>query len=231
MERLLSALSGAVEGAPLLALGAAFAWGLLSVVLSPCHLASIPLIVGYIDGQGRTSTRHALAASGLFSAGILVTIAAIGLVTAAAGRLLGDVGPWGNYVTAGIFLLVGLHLLDAIPLPLPGAGRVGMRRRGLLATLLLGLVFGVAMGPCTFAYIAPMLAVTFRLASRSLAYGVLLLGVYGLGHCSVIVLAGTSTQLVQKYLNWNERSRGAVILKRLCGALVAAGGLYLVYVA
>jgi len=54
---------------------------------------------------------------------------------------------------------------------------------------------------------------------------------YGLGHCSVIVLAGTSTGLVQKYLNWNEKSKGAVILKRICGLLVLAGGVYLVYVA
>jgi cytochrome c-type biogenesis protein len=64
-----------------------------------------------------------------------------------------------------------------------------------------------------------------------MAYGVLLLAVYGLGHCSVIVLAGTSTGMVQKYLNWNEKSKGAVILKKVCGLLVLAGGVYLIYVA
>jgi cytochrome c-type biogenesis protein len=47
----------------------------------------------------------------------------------------------------------------------------------------------------------------------------------------VIVLAGTSTELVQHYLNWNERSRGADILKKVCGALVLLGGLYLIYTA
>ena len=57
----------------------------------------------------------------------------------------------------------------------------------------------------------------------------LLLLTYGVGHCSVIVLAGTSTEVVQRYLNWNERSRGAVILKKVCGALVLVGGLYLIY--
>jgi cytochrome c-type biogenesis protein len=60
---------------------------------------------------------------------------------------------------------------------------------------------------------------------------VLLLAMYGVGHCSVIVLAGTSTELVQKYLNWNERSRGAGILKKVCGVLVLLGGVYLIYTA
>jgi cytochrome c-type biogenesis protein len=145
--------------------------------------------------------------------------------------MLGDVGRYGNYVVAAIFFLVGLVLLDVIPMPWSGPGQVGMKRKGLLAAFVLGLVFGIALGPCTFAYMAPMLGVTFKLASTSMAYGVLLLAVYGLGHCSVIVVAGTATGLVQKYLNWNEKSKGAVILKKVCGLLVLAGGVYLIYVA
>ena len=101
----------------------------------------------------------------------------------------------------------------------------------MLDTILLVLIFGIALGPCTFAYMAPMLGVTFKLASTNLAYGILLLAVYGVGHCSVIILAGTSTELVQKYLNWNEKSKGAVILKRICGVLVLLGGVYLIYTA
>jgi cytochrome c-type biogenesis protein len=37
--------------------------------------------------------------------------------------------------------------------------------------------------------------------------------------------------VVQHYLNWNEKSKGAVILKKVCGALVLLGGLYLIYTA
>ena len=231
MEELFTTLTRAGEGAPAIAIGAAFVWGVLSIILSPCHLASIPLIIGFIDEQGRISTKRAFLISTLFSVGILITIAAIGVITATAGRMMGDVGRYGNYVVAVIFFVVGLHLLDVIPMPWSGPGKVGMKRKGMLAAFILGLVFGIALGPCTFAYMAPMLGVTFKLASTSLAYGVLLLAVYGVGHCSVIVLAGTGTELVQKYLDWNEKSKGAVILKRICGVLVLLGGVYLIYTA
>jgi len=231
MEKLFTMLTHAVEGTPAIALAAAFVWGILSILLSPCHLASIPLIVGFVDQQGRMSTKRAFFISILFAAGILVTIGAIGAITATAGRMLGDVGPYGNYFVAIIFFLVGLYMLDVIPMPWSGPGQVGMKRKGLLAALILGLVFGIAIGPCTFAYMAPMLGVTFKVASTSLAYGIILLLAYGIGHCSVIVFAGTCTEVVQRYMNWNEKSRGAIILKKICGILVIMGGLYLIFIA
>lgn len=231
MEQLFQTLTKAVEGSPLIAIAASFIWGILSILLSPCHLASIPLIVGFVDEQGRISTRRACFISTLFAVGILITIAAIGLITALAGRLMGNIGAYGNYIVAIIFFLVGLHLLDVIPMPWSGPGGVSLKRKGALAAFILGLVFGIALGPCTFAYMAPMLGVTFKLASTNLSYGILLLFVYGVGHCSVIVSAGTSTELVQRYLNWTEKSRGAVIVKRICGVLVLLGGLYLIYIA
>ena len=231
LESWFTTLTRAVEGTPAAALAAALVWGVLSILLSPCHLASIPLIVGFIDQQGRITMRRAFTISLLFAVGILVTIGVIGAITAAAGRMMGDVGRWGNYAVAVIFFVVGLYLLDVIRLPLPGAAQPGMKRKGMAAAFALGLVFGVALGPCTFAYMAPMLAVTFKLAAASLLYGIALLLAYGVGHCAVIVLAGTSAGWVQRYLDWNERSRGAVLLRRACGALVLLGGLYLVYTA
>lgn len=231
MEKLFTTLTHAVEGTPAIALSAAFVWGILSILLSPCHLASIPLIVGFIDEQGRISTKRAFIISTLFAVGILITIGAIGAVTAAVGRMMGDVGKYGNYFVALVFFVVGLHLLGVIPMPWSGPSQVGMKRKGMLAAFILGLVFGIALGPCTFAYMAPMLGVTFKLAATNLFYGVLLLIVYGLGHCSVIVLAGTCTELVQRYMNWNEKSKGAIILKKICGVLVLIGGLYLIFIA
>ncbi len=231
MEQLFTTLTQAIGGSPLIALGAALVWGVLSILLSPCHLASIPLIVGFIDEQGKTTPLRAFMISVLFAGGMLVTIALIGAVTAAAGRMMGDVGRYGNWFVAAIFFIVGLGLLGVIPLGWSKPKHAGEKRKGLLAAFLLGLVFGIALGPCSFAYMAPLLGVAFKLGAQQPVYAGSLLLMYGIGHCSVIVLAGTSTGLVQRYLNWNETSHGAILLKRVCGILVILGGLYLIYTA
>jgi cytochrome c-type biogenesis protein len=229
LEELFGNLTRAVEGAPVVALGAAFVWGVLSILLSPCHLTSIPLVVAFINEQAGLTSKRAFTISLVFSLGILLSVAIIGAVTAVAGRLIGDIGPYGNYFVALIFFLVGLHLLDVIPMPFSGPGSIGVKRKGVLAAFIIGLVFGIALGPCTFAFMAPMLAVTFQLSHDALYYGILLLLVYGIGHCAVLVVAGTSMELVQRYLNWNEKSKGTVILRKACGVLVLLGGLYMIY--
>lgn len=229
MEQLFITLTKAIEGSAPVALSASFIWGILSVILSPCHLSSIPLIIGFISEQGSLTTRKAFGLSALFGLGILVTIAVIGVVTAAMGRMMGDVGRYGNYAVAVVFFVVGLHLIGVIPMPFSGPGNVGLKRKGLLASFVLGLVFGIALGPCTFAYMAPVLTLTFKVASTNVIYAVLLLAMYGIGHCAVIVAAGTSTEAVEQYLHWNEKSKGASIVKRICGVLVMLGGVYLIY--
>ena len=221
-------LTKALTGTAWIAILASFTWGILSILLSPCHLSSIPLIVGFIDKQGRISIKRAFTLSLMFAFGILITIAAIGLITASFGRLMGDVGRIGNYLVAGVFFLVGLYLLDVIPAPWTGATGTNVKRKGLLAALILGLIFGIGLGPCTFAYMAPMLAVAFQVAATKLVFAITLLFAFGIGHCSVIVLAGTLTEKVQQYLNWTEKTKGAIMLRRVCGVLVILGGIYLI---
>ena len=231
IQEIFSFLNRALEANPFWALSAAFVWGILSILLSPCHLASIPLIVGFISQDADKSVRRAFGLSVLFAAGILVTIALIGVITASIGRMMGDIGAYGNYAVALIFFLVGLHLLGVIPMPWSGPAQGKSMGKGWLAALLLGLIFGIAIGPCTFAYMAPILAITFKIGSAHFIYAVSLLLVYGIGHCSVIVAAGTSTKTVQSYLNWSESSKGTTILKKVCGILVLLGGLYLIWTA
>ncbi len=215
------ALSGAF-------ISGAFIWGILSILLSPCHLASIPLIIGFIDEQGNITTKRAFRLSVLFSAGILVTIAGIGLITGLAGKMLGDIGKTGNYSVAFIFFVIGLHLMEIIQLPFAGTNGGAYKKKGAAAAFIMGLVFGVALGPCTFTYMAPMLGIAFKVAVSNLPYAVLLILSYAIGHCLIIVAAGTFTELVQHYLHWNEKSGGTVIIKKICGALVILGGVYLI---
>jgi len=144
MQAIWGWLSQAIGASSPIAILAAFLWGILSILLSPCHLSSIPLIIGFINGQGNITTKRAFRLSLLFSIGILITIGLIGVITGLLGRMLGDVGKFGNYFVAVIFFLVGLYLLDVISLNFiqaPDPSKV--KKRGLLAAFMLGLIFGL----------------------------------------------------------------------------------------
>ncbi len=229
MGALFITLTDAMSGAPLIALLAAFAWGVLSIVLSPCHLASIPLIIGFLQGGGTVTPRRAAGLSTLFALGILGSIALIGATTAAAGRMLGDLGPWGNYAVAAVFFVFGLHLLGLLPIPDGWRPAPNQPGRGALGALLFGLVFGVALGPCTFGFMAPVLGVTFGLAKAAPVFAFGVLALFGLGHCAVIGLAGVSSTWVQRWLNWQNDTPGARWLRRGCGLLVCGAGAYLLW--
>lgn len=228
MESIFITLTDAMTGAPAVALAAAFGWGVLSIVLSPCHLASIPLIIGFLQGGGAVVPRRALGLATLFALGILVSIALVGAATAAAGRMLGDLGPWGNYAVALVFFVFGLHLLDVLPLPDGWRPQPAQPRRGPLGALVFGLLFGVALGPCTFGFMAPVLGVTFQAAASSPLFAFSVLACFALGHCAVIATAGVSSAWIQRWLAWQSNRPGAKWLRRICGALVIAGGVYLI---
>jgi cytochrome c-type biogenesis protein len=228
IEEIFTVLYDAMNGAMWLAVLASFAWGVLSILLSPCHLSSIPLVVGYINSQGNISLKRTFYISLIFSTGILITIAVIGFITASMGRLMGDIGIVGNYLVAGIFFLVGLYLLDVIKIDW-NRGIKQTKAKGLWAALILGLLFGLALGPCTFAYMAPVLGIVFQTAQTNFALALTFLLAFGIGHCAVIVGAGTTSKKVQQYLNWTEDSNVILWIKRICGILVILGGVYLIY--
>lgn len=229
IENIFNTLYEAMTGSVWLAIIASLGWGLLSIILSPCHLSSIPLIVGFISSQGRMSISRTFYISLVFSVGILITIAVIGIITASLGRLMGDIGNIGNYLVAVIFFIVGLYLLDIVKINWNSGGLKKTRSAGVPAALTLGLLFGIALGPCTFAYMAPVLGVVFQTAQTNFVFSIILLSAFGIGHCAVIVGAGTLTGKVQKYLNWSEDSKTILFTKKICGILVILGGIYLIY--
>lgn len=224
---LFTSLTTAMTQSGWIALAASFIWGILSILLSPCHLSSIPLIVGFINVYKTKSMRRAFGLSFVFAFGILITIGLIGLITASLGRLMGDVGEFGNHFVAAIFIVIGLYLMDLIRLPGEGLGMRTTRFRGYWAALILGLLFGIALGPCTFAYMAPVLGIVFKVAQSQFAYAIGLLTAFGIGHCAVIVVAGTLTQKIRIYLKWSEESGATIWIKRICGVLILIAGLYM----
>jgi cytochrome c-type biogenesis protein len=226
LENVFNWLTTSMSGQFELALVAACGWGIISILLSPCHLSSIPLIVGYITNQSTNEKKHPFGISFVFGIGILITIGLIGAITTALGRMMGDVGIWGNLFVAAVFFIVGLYLMDIIYLHWNSYTPSNSLAHGWKGALLLGLLFGVGLGPCTFAYMAPVLGVVFSIATTSLIQAISLVAAFGIGHCVVLVIAGGTAGTVQKYLNWTEETKGAVYLKRIAGVLVLAAGFY-----
>lgn len=228
MVNLFNTLTKAMTGSFEIALLAALSWGVLSILLSPCHLSSIPLVVGYISRQGEVTSRRSFNLSLIFAVGILISIALVGLITTSMGRLMGDVGNWGNWIVAAVFFLVGLYLMDILKLSWSGPA-LPTRTGGWLGAFLLGLIFGIGLGPCTFAYFAPVLGVVFGISMSSWMKAMLLIAAFGIGHCTVIVGAGSLTHLVQRYLNWSSQSKATAWIRRVAGGFVFLGGIYFIY--
>ncbi|MBK8638257.1 MAG: cytochrome C biogenesis protein [Chromatiaceae bacterium] len=232
-------LSDALGATPLVALPAALAWGLASIWLSPCHLAGVPLVVGWLattpaarsavgspPATAVTGRRHTLIVLA-FAFGILLSLLPLGAVALLLGRLAGDLGFSGNWLAALLCLVGGLYLLDWLPLPSIGKGLPQPTRRGPWTALLLGLVFGLALGPCAFAWIAPVLGVAGLQAAGGLILPALLLAMFALGHLLGVLLAAGSLSLVQRWLDALGQHRGLALGRAACGLLllVMAGAL------
>jgi cytochrome c-type biogenesis protein len=230
ITNLFSDLTHALEGSFQLAIGAAFLWGILSILLSPCHLSSIPLVIGYMNHQTNpVNPKDAFSMTSVFALGILLTIAVVGIITASLGRLIGDIGFTGNMIMGIVFIVIGLYLMDIVKLDWSVIPISKVRITGARGAFLLGLLFGIGIGPCTFAYVAPVLGIVFQTSHKSILQANSLLVAFGVGHIGVIVVAGTLSRWVQNYLNWSNNSLVILYVKRVCGFLVVAGGTYLIF--
>ncbi len=212
-----------------LAVLSSFIWGILSIILSPCHLASIPLIVGYLNGQKDISVGNSFKLSSYFTLGILLMMGIIGLITGLLGRMMGDLGSWAGPLMGLIFIFISLLIADILHLPSFGHGIIHHGKgKGALGALLMGFVLGIALGPCSFAFMAPILGIVFSSFQTQMIYSISLLLAYIIGHCLVIILAGTFSTIVENYLHWTHKSKTTLIIRRVCAVLVFISGIYLI---
>ena len=204
-----------------------FLWGVVSVLFSPCHLASIPLIVGYVAGQGKIiqgweAAKYALA----FSSGLFVTIAAMGAICALLGRMFGDVGSYWTILVGVLLLWVALDMLGVVRCSVPGGMMGRLKVKGIAGAFLLGLTYGVLSGSCTFGFIAPILAIIT--VQEKILTGVVLIMLFAAGHCLPLVAAGSSAAFVQRWLENGAMRHGGVWLRKGAGGVIALLGMYFI---
>lgn len=225
INTLVGTISSSLSHPGLVSYGAAVLWGLMSVALSPCHLGSIPLIVGFINNGERAARSRAFLLSLLFALGLLVTLGALGTAAAIAGTLFGRIGAIPRIAVAVFLILCGLWLMDVPPLSrISLSSKAPPARRGAFGALSLGLVYGVILGPCSFAFLAPIIGIAFSTGASSLGFGIGLMGAFALGHCAAIVAAGTFGDAIRAILARRGSGAAATWFKRGCGALVVAAG-------
>ena len=196
-----------------------FIWGMISVLFSPCHLASIPLIIAYVGGQEKAvNPKQASIYSILFTTGLFITIAAVGILCALLGRMAGDVGNYWQVLIGGILIWVALGMLGVESCSMSGSLLYRLNFRGVFGAFFLGLAYGVLSGSCTFGFIAPILAIIT--IQQKIATGVLFIILFAIGHCLPIAIAGSSTAAVRKLMensawqgagNWFRKGAGTLI--------------------
>lgn len=205
-----------------------FLWGVISVLFSPCHLASIPLIVGYVGGQDKmVQPKQAGVYSVLFTTGLFITIALIGVVCALLGRMLGDVGNYWQILVGMILIWVALGMLGVETCSISGSLLYKLNMRGKLGAFGLGLAYGLLSGSCTFGFIVPILAIIT--VQEKVATGVIFIILFAVGHCMPIVIAGSSTAMVKKLLENSAWNRAGTLFRRFAGTIIAfLGGYFIV---
>jgi cytochrome c-type biogenesis protein len=229
LEHIFLTINGWMTGGLFAGAAGCLLWGMVSVALSPCHIASIPLIVSYVAGQEKTpATRDAALCAVIFSSGLFISIATLGIICSLLGSMLGQVSPYWTIPVGGILLWIALDMWGIAPCSLSGSLLGRIKVKGLVGALVLGLAYGVLSGSCTFGFIAPILAI-ITIQQRVLI-GIVYIVLFGIGHCIPIAVAGSSTAKVRKLLESSSFHEGSRWFRKCAGIAIALLGLYFVIV-
>jgi cytochrome c-type biogenesis protein len=204
--------------------------------LTPCMLSMLPITLGYMGGYGAAETDSSqtgeatttprlgvtVQQSLLFAAGLATMLTLLGMAAALLGKVYGQVGQGLPLVVSAIAILMGLNLLEVIPLPLPGLNLDlpqgwprGLRAYGL------GVTFGLIASPCSTPVLATLLAWIARAGNVSL--GAVLLLCYALGYVFPLVLAGIFAGSLKRLLALRQWSGW---INPVSGVLLIGFGLF-----
>ncbi len=200
---------------------ACFLWGLVSTFLSPCHMASIPLLVSYAAGQPMTvRPKDCVVYALLFSLGLFVSIALIGFLCSLLGSFLGEVPDLVYGIFALLLIGVGLRVFADTVCSIHYAPLFRMSLSGYPGAFCIGLVYGLLSGVCTFGFLAPIMTVLF--VEGDIMRGIFMSLAFATGHCLPIVILGSSVS----FLESAGYRRFSHVLKRCAGVLIICLGVF-----
>ena len=207
----------------LFSIGIIFLAGLLTS-LTPCMLSMLPITIGYIGGYEAKSRLQAAAQSTWFALGLATTLAGLGIIAATVGKVYGQIGIGLPIVVSIIAILMGLNLLEALPLQLPDWGGTEWISQELpqsVRAYCIGLSFGLVASPCSTPVLASLLG--WVASTKDLILGAALLLSYTAGYVTPLILAGTFTASIKKII---EIRRFSGWINPVSGALLVGFGVF-----
>lgn len=198
----------------------AFVWGLLSILLSPCHLSGIPLTI--LGLQNKSSNPKQVIWK--FSLGIFLSIFIfIGFVLTFKGLILLLAIP-SDLIMFVVLFSSGLLLLELLHLNSISISNVNVPDQFLVVGT--GVVFGLLIGPCTIAFAMPVLTAS-GLMDEVLSFASLsILLSFSLGHLVATIGIGTSVSRASK---WISKSLLIEKTKMLLGIVLILVSFYFLY--
>ena len=224
MESLFNNIQHIIQNQQGMAFIAVFVAGLVSAA-SPCVLAAIPLIIGYVGGYSEGNKKKAALYSLVFILGLSITFTLLGAAASLMGGFLGFMGRWLYVGLAVIAVVMGLQLMGFITIPLPFQKTRTVKSKGLWGAFFLGLLTGTVSSPCA----TPVLAVILAYVSTQgdIVYGGSLLFAYAVGHCALIFVAGLSIGLTESIVSSKGIKNFSLYSKKFSGVVLVGAGLYL----
>jgi thiol:disulfide interchange protein DsbD len=190
-------LQGRLEAGSVSALVVVFAAGVLTS-FTPCVYPMIPVTVTYIGGAAAGDRKRAVGLSLTYVLGLAIVYATLGVAAALVGKIFGEFTrtPWVYGAVGAVIAVLGLSMLDVIPLPplLGGVQSAGARRGGYLGALLIGVAAGFVAAPCTAPVLGLLLAYVGN--TRDVVWGGTLLLVFALGLSLLLMLLGVSSGML-----------------------------------
>ncbi len=192
--------------------------------LTPCMLSMLPITIGYIGGYETENRGQAALQSMWFALGLATTLAGLGILASFVGQVYGQIGLGLPIIVSVIAILMGLNLLEALPLQLPAFDTIEWIPKQIphsLKSYLLGLTFGLVASPCSTPVLATLLA--WVSTTGDIVLGGVLLLAYAVGYVAPLVLAGTFTATLNKIL---ELRRWSSWITPTSGVLLVGFGVF-----
>lgn len=195
---------------------------------TPCSLSSIPLVIGFVGGTG-TEPKKAFRLSVMFAVGSAVTFTILGTLASLAGRLVGTSASWWYLALGILMVLMALQTWDIFNF-IPSTYLLSKStRRGYAGALIAGILGGIFSSPCATPVLIALLAIVA--GKGNVAWGMLLLLLYSIGHGVLTIFAGTSVGFVRSITQNEKYGKASQWMKWIMGAVILLIGFYMFYLA